>query len=155
MNIRCSFCQTPYTLSRVEMLDALQEMDSKKLTHYDAHCPRCRRATPIQRQRLEMFMPKWRDELKNFEAEMKEHPQQAAPAPTSTTEPASVAGKESNPGSEPVSPKPKANTKSRPVTQKGTGAKPAARSELGNKAPAKNTPSADSQKGKKSTKKTK
>jgi hypothetical protein len=110
MNIRCSFCQTPYTLSRVEMLDALQEMDSKKLTHYDAHCPRCRRATPIPRQRLEMFMPKWRDELKNFEAEMKEHPQQAAPAPTSTTEPASVAEKESNPGSEPVNPKPKGNT---------------------------------------------
>ena len=30
MNIRCSFCQTPYTLSRVQMLDALQEVDSKK-----------------------------------------------------------------------------------------------------------------------------
>ena len=155
MNIRCSFCQTPYTLSRVEMLDAMQEMDSKKLTHYDAHCPRCRRATPIPRQRLEMFMPKWRDELKNFEAEMKEHPQQAAPAPTSTAEPASVAEKESNPGSEAVSPKPKAEKRSRPVTEKGTGAKPAARSELGNKTPAKNTPSAASQKGKRSTKKTK
>ena len=74
MNIRCSFCQTPYTLSRVQMLDALQEVDSKKLTHYDAHCPRCRRATQIPRQRLEMAMPNWRDELKQFEAEMKEHP---------------------------------------------------------------------------------
>jgi hypothetical protein len=89
MNIRCSFCQTPYTLSRVEMLDALQEMDSKKLTHYDAHCPRCRRATPIPRQRMEMFMPNWRDELKQFEAEMKENPQQEAPLPKS--EPAPVA----------------------------------------------------------------
>ena len=46
MNIRCAFCQTPYTLSRVAMLDALQEVDSQNLTHYDAHCPRCRRATP-------------------------------------------------------------------------------------------------------------
>ena len=101
MNIRCAFCQTPYTLSRVEMLDALQEMDSKKLTHYDAHCPRCRRATQIPRQRLEMAMPNWRDELKEFEAEMKEHPQQAAPAPESTTEPASVAEKESTPASAP------------------------------------------------------
>ena len=45
MNIRCAFCQTPYTLSRVAMLDALQEVDSQNLTHYDAHCPRCRRAT--------------------------------------------------------------------------------------------------------------
>ena len=82
MNIRCSFCQTPYTLSRVAMLDALQEMDAGKLTHYDAHCPKCRRANPIPRQRMEMFMPKWRDELKQFEKEMKANPQQEAPLPT-------------------------------------------------------------------------
>ena len=87
MNIRCSFCQTPYTLSRVEMIDALQEMDSKKLTHYDAHCPRCRRATQIPGQRLEMAMPKWRDELKQFEKEMKENPQPEAPLPTAETAP--------------------------------------------------------------------
>jgi hypothetical protein len=135
------------------MLDALQEVDSKNLTHYDAHCPRCRRATPIPRQKLEMAMPKWRDELKEFEAEMKEHPQQAAPAPTSTTEPASVAEKESKPAPGPVSPKPKADAKSRPVTEKSTGTKPAARSELGDKAPAKNTPATSSQKGKKTTRK--
>ena len=66
MNIRCSFCQTPYTLSRVAMLDALQEVDAGNLTHYDAHCPRCRRATQIPRQRLEMDMPNWREELKQF-----------------------------------------------------------------------------------------
>ena len=81
MNIRCSFCQTPYTLSRVALLDAMQEVDSQKLTHYDAHCPRCRRATPIPRQRLEMAMPNWQDELKAFEDEMKKNPQQEAPLP--------------------------------------------------------------------------
>ena len=86
MNIRCSFCQTPYTLSRVALLDALQEVDSKNLTHYDAHCPRCRRATQIPRQKLEMAMPNWRDELKQFEKEMKQHPQQEAPAPKSEEE---------------------------------------------------------------------
>ncbi len=98
MNIRCSFCQTPYTLSRVAMLDALQEVDSKNLTHYDAHCPRCRRATQIPRQRLEMAMPNWREELKQFEVEMKEHPQQEAPLPTAEATP--VAEAESTP--EPV-----------------------------------------------------
>jgi len=87
MDIRCSFCQTPYTLSRVAMLDALQEVDSQNLTHYDAHCPRCRRATRIPRQRLEMAMPNWREELKQFEKEMKEHPQQEAPLPTAETTP--------------------------------------------------------------------
>jgi hypothetical protein len=129
MNIRCSFCQTPYTLSRVQMLDALQEVDSKKLTHYDAHCPRCRRATQIPRQRLEMAMPNWRDELKQFEAEMKEHPQQEAPLPTAETTP--VAEAESKP--EPVAAqkpaaKPKAATApeakaSTPVAKKTTAKK--------------------------------
>ena len=87
MNIRCAFCQTPYTLSRVAMLDALQEVDSQNLTHYDAHCPRCRRATPVPRQRLEMAMPNWRSELKEFEKEMKEHPQQEAPLPQAESTP--------------------------------------------------------------------
>ena len=91
MNIRCSFCQTPYTLSRVAMLDALQEVDSKKLNHYDAHCPRCRRATQIPRQKLEMAMPNWREELKQFEKEMKEHPQQEAPLPTAEETPVAEA----------------------------------------------------------------
>ena len=103
MNIRCSFCQTPYTLSRVALLDALQEVDSKNLSHYDAHCPRCRRATQIPRQKLEMAMPNWRDELKQFENEMKENPQQEAPqpkaeeeaAPAPEPEPTPVAAKKS------------------------------------------------------------
>ena len=91
MNIRCSFCQTPYTLSRVIMLDALQEVDAKKLAHYDAQCPRCRRATPVPRQKLEMAMPNWREELKQFEKEMKAHPQQEAPLPTAETTPVAEA----------------------------------------------------------------
>lgn len=98
MNIRCSFCQTPYTLSRMIMLDALQEVDSKKLSHYDAQCPRCRRATPIPRQRLEMAMPNWREELKQFEKEMKENPQQEAPLP----KPEEGTAAEEEPVTEPV-----------------------------------------------------
>jgi hypothetical protein len=110
MNIRCAFCQTPYTLSRVAMLDALQEVDSQKLSHYDAHCPRCRRATRIPRQRLEMAMPNWREELKQFEKEMKEHPQQEAPLPQAETTPVAeaVAAPEPAPKKAAAKPKPKA-----------------------------------------------
>jgi hypothetical protein len=79
MNLRCSFCQTPFTLGRLEKLDALQEMYAKNLTHYDAHCPRCRRATPVLRQKLEMTMPNWREALKELEAELKANPQPEAP----------------------------------------------------------------------------
>ena len=110
MNIRCSFCQTPYTLSRVAMLDALQEVDSNNLNHYDAHCPRCRRATPIPRQRLEMAMPNWREELKQFEKEMKAHPQQEAPLPQEETTP--VAKAEATPEPAPAK---KGATKAKPA----------------------------------------
>lgn len=111
MNIRCAFCQTPYTLSRVAMLDALQEVDSKHLSHYDAHCPRCRRATQIPRQRLEMAMPNWREELKQFETEMKEHPQHEAPLPAPEIAPVAEAtpAPEATPAKEGATkPKPKA-----------------------------------------------
>ena len=121
MNIRCSFCQTPYTLSRVAMLDALQEVEANKLTHYDAHCPRCRRATPIPRQKLEMFMPNWRDELKKFEVEMKEHPQHEAPLPK--PEGAPVA--ETAPAPKPEE-KPAANAKPAATSEVKPAAKPKA-----------------------------
>ena len=87
MNLRCSFCQTPYTIGRIETLDALQHMDVNNLTHYDAQCPRCRRSTPIVRQRLEMTMPNWREALKELEAEMKANPQPEAPLPKPEAEP--------------------------------------------------------------------
>ncbi|MBN2115258.1 MAG: hypothetical protein JW730_01720 [Anaerolineales bacterium] len=150
MNIRCAFCQTPYTLSRMDMLDALQEMDARKLTHHDAHCPRCRRATQIPRQRMEMFMPNWREELKAFEAEMKEHPQQEAPLPTH--EPAPVAPTASTPAPKTVQPKkpaakPKA-AKPAPKTSSTKGKAPAAKA----KKPAATTTAS---KGKKTTKKRK
>ena len=143
MNIRCSFCQTPYTLSRVAMLDALQEIDANKLTHYDAHCPRCRRATPIPRQKLEMFMPKWRDELKKFEAEMKEHPQHEAPPPPKPEAAAAVA--EAAPAPEPE-PAPKA------AKEPAAKAKPAAKPKA---TPAKAAPATSSPKGKTPAKKSK
>jgi len=130
MNIRCSFCQTPYTLSRVQLLDALQEVDSHNLTHYDAHCPRCRRATQIPRQKLEMAMPNWRDELKQFETEMKEHPQQEAPLPESEPVPAAEAKS---------APEPKAAKEKKPAAKpaeaKATTKKPAATKPLQGKKP--------------------
>lgn len=148
MNVRCAFCQMPYTLSRVDMLDALQEMDAHKLTHYDAHCPRCRRATQIPRQRLEMFMPKWREELKQFEAEMKANPQQEAPLPAH--EPAAAAA--AAPVEEKPAPKTVKEQTSSPKA-KPAARKPAAKTSTAKaKAPAART---SSPKGKKTTKKSK
>jgi len=79
------------------MLDAMQEIDSQNLTHYDAHCPRCRRATQIPRQKLETAIPNWREELKQFEKDMKQNPQQEAPLTKSAEEPAAPAEPEPSP----------------------------------------------------------
>jgi len=111
MNIKCSFCQMPYTLSRVEMLDALQEMDAGKLSHYDAHCPHCRRANAVDRRRIEIFFPNWREALKQFEAEMKAHPQQEAPASAPQPEAEPAAEAESKPEQGPAKAKPAAGRK--------------------------------------------
>jgi len=133
VNIKCSFCQTPYTLSRVEMLDALQELDAQKLSHYDAHCPRCRRATRVERKRMEIFFPNWREALKQFEAEMKAHPQHEAPLPR--PEAVAVAPAESKPVQAPAKDNPAKESppKAKPASQtkatagKSTGKKPAAK----------------------------
>jgi hypothetical protein len=139
MNIRCAFCQTPYTLSRVAMLDALQEVDSKNLTHYDAHCPRCRRATRIPRQRLEMAMPNWREELKEFEKEMKAHPQQEAPLPEPEASPVAETA---------PAPKPVAEARQGAAQKGGTKSKAAAKPAESKAKPAarQTTPSADTKK---------
>lgn len=84
LNLRCLYCQTPFTVARAEMLTALITMDEKHQNHHDAHCPRCRRANSISRQRMELFFPNWREAAKNLPA----LPAEEAPASASLkTEP--------------------------------------------------------------------
>lgn len=81
MNLRCTYCQTPFSVGRMEKLAALQRMEAENLHHYDAFCPRCRRANSVSRERLEQFTPGWQEGLKTLEAE-------AARIEKGTTEPA-------------------------------------------------------------------
>jgi len=82
MNLRCMYCQTPFTLARAEMLSAIVTMNEKNQTHYDAHCPRCRRANSISRQRMELFFPNWKEAAKQQAAAVEAAPP-AAPKPAS------------------------------------------------------------------------
>ena len=91
MNLRCIYCQTPFTLARAEMLDAIVTMNEKSQTHYDAHCPRCRRANSISRQRMELFFPNWQDAAKQAAAEAKAEAMPASAA--AKTEPLPKAAK--------------------------------------------------------------
>jgi hypothetical protein len=141
MNLRCSYCQIPFTLGRIEKLDALQEMYAKNLNHYDAHCPRCRRATPVPRQKLEMTMPNWREALKELEQELAAHPQPAAPL--AAPEPAPAPQAESKPehrkrAGKPAQPPPASEkpAKEKPAKKKTTAEQPAAEK------PAKEKPAA-------------
>jgi hypothetical protein len=63
MQLRCSYCQTAFTTSRLADLMALQQMEAEGLHHYDAYCPKCRRANAVDRLRLERAYPNWRKEI--------------------------------------------------------------------------------------------
>jgi len=121
MNLRCSYCQTPFTLGRVDKLNALQHMELEKLTHFDVYCPRCRRATPVQRKQMEMTIPNCRDALKELEAEKKAHPQQEAPLPKAEAESATGADAKPEPKAEPKAEKKPAAKK--PVAKAKTATK--------------------------------
>jgi len=129
MNLRCAFCQTPYAIGHVETLSALQMMETENLSHYDAHCPRCRRVTQIPRQKLEMTLPHWKEALTD------------APAPQATPEPVPAKKAASKPEVKPAT-KPAAKKAASKSETKST-TKPAAKKP----APAKTAPA------KKSTKK--
>lgn len=67
MNLRCSYCQTMFALNRDTILAALEQMEDEGLHHYDAHCPRCRRANSMSHDRLEKAYPGWREALKEMQ----------------------------------------------------------------------------------------
>jgi hypothetical protein len=85
MNLRCIYCQTPFTLGRLEMLSAIVTMNERHQNHYDAHCPRCRRANSISRQRMELFYPNWQAAAKELASAPVETPASAPTAETPAT----------------------------------------------------------------------
>jgi len=69
MNMRCMYCQTMFGVSRDVMLAGLQTMEAENLTHYDIHCPKCRRANRVERKKLERANPNWQESLKEMAKE--------------------------------------------------------------------------------------
>ena len=66
MQLRCTYCQTMFAISQEEMLAGLEHMEENKLTYYDAHCPKCRRANRVERARMERFFPDWKKAIKTM-----------------------------------------------------------------------------------------
>jgi hypothetical protein len=150
MNLRCTYCQTPFTVGRMEKLAAIQRLQAEDLHHYDVFCPRCRRANTVSRQRLEIFTPGWQEGLKTLEAEaagiekVKPEPvpapreEKAAPAHATrnrhTHHPAAAAPVKADSKPSPKKPaakkpaaKPASSTKAKPAAAKPAAKKPAAK----------------------------
>jgi len=85
MQLRCTYCQTMFAISREDMLAALEHMEENKLIFYDAHCPKCRRANRVERARMERFFPDWKNAIKTMSKE-------SAKVETAADKPAASAG---------------------------------------------------------------
>jgi hypothetical protein len=69
MQIRCTYCQTMFAISREDLLAALEHMEENKLIYTPVHCPKCRRANRVERARMERFFPEWKKVIKTMEKE--------------------------------------------------------------------------------------
>jgi hypothetical protein len=69
MQLRCTYCQTMFSISQEEMLAGLEHMQEQKQTYYDAHCPKCRRANRVERLRMERAFPDWKKAIKTMAKE--------------------------------------------------------------------------------------
>lgn len=151
MNLRCIYCQTPFTLSRMEKLTAIQKLLAENLHHYDAFCPRCRRSNPVSIQRLQIFTPGWQEGLRTLEAEAavreKEMVSSQAAIPAAQTKAASPApsasakkrhaSKSAKADTASAKPAKKTSAKAKPSAAKKTSSKPASAKKSTVKKPAK------------------
>jgi len=69
MQLRCTYCQTMFSIPQDEMLAGLEHMEEQKQSYYDAHCPKCRRANRVERLRMERFFPDWKKAIKTMAKE--------------------------------------------------------------------------------------
>jgi hypothetical protein len=95
MQLRCTYCQTMFSISQENMLAGLEHMEEQKQSYYDAHCPKCRRANRVERSKMERFYPDWKKDIKTMakesaKAETAGEKPETAPA---ETEPAATATK--------------------------------------------------------------
>lgn len=59
VQIRCYACHMPFALSRDTVHSALDQVTEEGLSHFNAYCPRCRKANRISRERLQKAAPEW------------------------------------------------------------------------------------------------
>jgi phage FluMu protein Com len=86
MQLKCTFCSTPFALSNDQVAEAIEILKKDPHAHYDAHCPRCRRANKLSLKMFEVN-PVYRRMLHSQE------PPAAEAAPPAEEKPAAKAAK--------------------------------------------------------------
>jgi phage FluMu protein Com len=64
MQLRCYQCGWSFGISKEEIAAALEALQASGGTHYDAHCPRCKRANKVSLEQLKRSLPRPRPEGK-------------------------------------------------------------------------------------------
>lgn len=62
MQIKCTHCGIPFSLSKEVVISALETIQTENLKHFDARCPQCRKVNQISQERLLKAAPDWRKE---------------------------------------------------------------------------------------------
>ena len=52
MQIKCSSCSIPFSMNKEEIAKMAALFKEDPTVHYDAHCPRCRKATKITKRQF-------------------------------------------------------------------------------------------------------
>lgn len=121
MDLVCSQCQTPFTLSREDKVAALRRMKAENLNYYDAICP-LGHVNLISRERLENATPGWEMESSGQMGGMSRPSQPVSSGMPSSTPPA----RESTaPMMRPARPEPTTPTKMEKPAMKPAARKPA------------------------------
>jgi phage FluMu protein Com len=64
MQLRCFQCGWSFGIGKDEIAAALEALQASGGSHYDAHCPRCKRANKISVEQLTRSLPRPRPEEK-------------------------------------------------------------------------------------------
>ena len=54
MQIKCSFCGIPFSLTQEQIAEAIAIFKNDGHAHFDAHCPKCRRSTKLSKKVFEL-----------------------------------------------------------------------------------------------------
>jgi hypothetical protein len=63
MQIKCNHCSMPFSMNQETAMAAIEELKDQSKHHYDAHCPKCRRAVYVTRDQLGRAYPAYKKKL--------------------------------------------------------------------------------------------